>query len=91
MKASTFSTRVTASHTAKDGTRTRAACGLDGRQAVAIDQTGGGGDVTAYVAVEDPHYLLKLEQAEDEGVFTFSRFDEEFAVAAPPEDQTYTP
>ncbi|MFB9315199.1 serine/threonine-protein kinase [Nocardioides plantarum] len=62
---------------------------VDGRPAIAIDQTGG--DVTAYVAVDDPHYLLKVEQAEDDGVFVFSKFDEEFTVAAPPASDVYTP
>lgn len=59
---------------------------LDGQPVVKVD-TGdalsGGGTSVAFVAIDDPHYILKLD-AGTEGSFTFSGFDEPFAAQAPP-------
>ena len=65
----------------KDGTDE-----VDGEEAVKIT----GDDSTAYIATDEPHYILKLEGSgeEDEGAMTFSAFDEEIDVEAPAEDDT---
>ena len=59
---------------------------LDGQPVVKID-TGdamSGGDTSvAFVAIDDPHYIVRLD-AGTEGSFTFSGFDEPFAAQAPP-------
>jgi hypothetical protein len=62
---------------------------VDGQDAVAVDnKTEDDGTSTGYIAVDEPHYLLKLEktEGEDTGTVTFSEFDEDFEVEAPADD-----
>ncbi len=63
----------------KDGTED-----VDGAEAVKIT----GGDSTAFIAADDPHYILKLAGSGDgEGEITFSEFDEDIEVEAPADDE----
>ena len=62
---------------------------VDGESAVAVvGEDDDGGEITAWVAVDDPHYLLKLEKegGEESGSFTFSDFDEPVDIEAPAEE-----
>jgi hypothetical protein len=62
---------------------------VDGEGAIELtSETEDGGTTTAYVATDDPHYILKLEQkgGDEPGSFTFSDFDEELEVEAPAEE-----
>ena len=53
---------------------------VDGEDAVAID----GEKSTAYIATDEPHYILKLESnGDEEGDASFSEFDEDVDVEAP--------
>ncbi|CAN5273923.1 hypothetical protein BH09ACT12_BH09ACT12_22430 [soil metagenome] len=67
---------------------------IDGRDVVKVDTggtggTGAGGDTSvAFVAVTDPHYILKLDGGLD-GSFTFSAFDEPFSAEPPPADEVF--
>lgn len=64
----------------KDGTED-----VDGEDAVKIT----GKDSTAFIATDEPHYILKLEgSGAEEGAITFSAFDEEIDVEAPAADDT---
>ncbi|HYF73005.1 MAG TPA: hypothetical protein VD864_09295 [Nocardioides sp.] len=63
---------------------------VDGDETVAIDnEDPEDGTSTAYILVDEPHYIVKLEktEGEDTGEVTFSEFDEEFDVEAPGEDE----
>ncbi len=60
---------------------------IDGEEVVKITNGTGSDEVTAYVRVEAPHYVVKLESTSDQGDFTFGKFDEPFEVTAPPEDE----
>jgi hypothetical protein len=63
---------------------------VDGDEVVLVDnEDPEDGTSTGYVLVDDPHYLVKIEKTdgEDSGTVTFSAFDEEFDVEAPPEDE----
>lgn len=63
---------------------------VDGEETVAIDnEDPENGTSTGYVLVDDPHYLVKVEKTdgEDTGEVTFSEFNEDFTVEAPPEDE----
>ncbi|MDO9457893.1 serine/threonine-protein kinase [Nocardioides sp.] len=60
---------------------------LEGASVLAIDQSSADGDLTAYIDVKEPHYLRKLDVPGDEASYSFSRFDEEFTVEAPPADK----
>lgn len=62
---------------------------LDGQQVVKVDNTSAKGTSTGYVAVDDPHYLLKVERTEGDqpGKIEFSDFDDQFAVEAPADDE----
>jgi hypothetical protein len=64
----------------KDGTDE-----VDGEEAVKL----AGVDATAYIAADEPHYILMLEGTEEgeEGTVTFSEFDEEIDVEAPAADE----
>jgi len=48
-----------------------------------------GKPVVAWVATDDPHYILKLQvtQGSEPGIITFSDFDKTVTVQAPPSDQ----
>ncbi len=64
---------------------------IDGITVVAVDSTDEDGEAsTGYVAVEEPHYLVRIEktEGEDTGTVTFSEFDEPIEVEAPAEDDT---
>jgi hypothetical protein len=63
---------------------------LDGAEVVLVDnEDPEDGTSTGYVLVDEPHYLVKVEKTdgEDTGSVSFSEFDEEFDVEAPPEDE----
>jgi hypothetical protein len=51
-----------------------------------------GGTTTVWVAVEDPHHILKVERegGDSPGTITFSEFDEDASIEAPAEDETIT-
>ncbi len=67
----------------KDGTED-----VDGDEAVKIVGTEEGSDTTAFVATDEPHYILKVAvTGDDEGEATFSEFDEEVDAEAPAEDE----
>lgn len=57
---------------------------VDGDEAIEIT----GDDSSAFIATDEPHYILKLEGTAEgeEGSMTFSDFDEEIEVEAPAED-----
>ena len=62
---------------------------VDGDETIAIDnEDPEDGTSTGYVLVDDPHYLVKIENTsgDDTGSVTFSEFDEDFDVTAPADD-----
>jgi len=64
---------------------------VDGEEAVKIVGDDDGSETTAYVAVDDPHYILKVVvTGDDEGEATFSEFDEDVEVEAPADDEVVT-
>ncbi len=64
---------------------------VDGDEAVRIVGTEDGSETTAFVAVDEPHYILKILVTGDEaGEATFSDFDEDIEVEAPAEEDTIT-
>ena len=67
---------------------------VDGQEAVKLtrDDEESGGTITVWVAVEDPHHILKVEQAggDSPGGFTFSEFDEDADIEAPADDEVVT-
>jgi hypothetical protein len=73
----------------KDGTED-----VDGQEAVKLtrDDEESGGTITVWVAVDDPHHILKVEQAEGDspGSFTFSDFDADASIEAPADDEIIT-
>ena len=64
---------------------------VDGQEAVKLtrDDEESGGTITVWVAVDDPHHILKVEQAEGDspGSFTFSEFDDDASIEAPAQDE----
>jgi hypothetical protein len=63
---------------------------VGGQQAVRLASTSDDDEpVTVWVAVDEPHVILKMEvtEGDEPGAFTFSDFDEELAVEAPPADE----
>lgn len=63
---------------------------VGGEEAVKLSaETDDGDPVTAWVAVDEPHYILKMEvtDGDEPGTMTFSDFDEELDVEAPAEDE----
>ncbi|QIG44990.1 hypothetical protein G5V58_21435 [Nocardioides anomalus] len=63
---------------------------LDDQDVVAVDNTSAdGGTATAYILLDDPHYVLKVEKTagDDQGAVEFSEFDEDFDVDAPTPDE----
>ncbi len=67
---------------------------VDGQEAVKLtrDDKESGGTITVWVALADPHHILKVEQAEGDspGSFTFSAFNEDASIAAPADDEVIT-
>lgn len=67
---------------------------VDGQEAVKLtrDDKESGGTITVWVAVDDPHHILKVEQAEGDspGSFTFSEFNEDASIEAPADDEVVT-
>jgi hypothetical protein len=67
---------------------------VDGEEAVKLtrDAQQGGGTITVWVAVDDPHHILKVEQAEGDspGTITFSEFDKDVSIDAPTDDEAIT-
>ena len=64
---------------------------IDGQEAVVLDsETDDGDPLTAWVSVDDPHYILQMEvtEGEEPGKVTFSEFDEDVSIEAPAEDET---
>ncbi|ANH37913.1 hypothetical protein I601_1477 [Nocardioides dokdonensis FR1436] len=63
---------------------------VDGTSAVAVVSTDEDGEVsTGFVAVDEPHHLLRIEktEGEDPGSVVFSGFDEEVGASAPADDE----
>ena len=61
---------------------------IDGADAVRIDYTNAAGDGSAYVLVDGEHYIVKVERTGDqEGIATFSAFDEAITTEPPAEDE----
>jgi hypothetical protein len=63
---------------------------VDGQDAVKLSgEDNSGKPVVAWVATDDPHYILKLQvsQGSEPGVITFSDFDKTVTVQAPPSEQ----
>lgn len=63
---------------------------VDGRRAVRLaGETDSGDPVTVWIAIEAPHHIVKMEvtQGDEPGTITFSDFDEDFGIEAPPEDE----
>jgi hypothetical protein len=63
---------------------------VDGQDAVKLTgKDSNGKPVTAWIATEDPHYILKMQvtQGTEPGTLTFTDFDESVDVQAPPSDQ----
>jgi hypothetical protein len=64
---------------------------VEGQEAVELtrDDKESGGTTSVWVAVDDPHHIVKVEQegSEASSSFTFSEFDEETTVEAPAEDE----
>ncbi|HET7196692.1 MAG TPA: hypothetical protein VFI99_17025 [Nocardioides sp.] len=56
------------------------------------DAPQGGGTITVWVATDDPHHILKVEQAggDSPGTFTFSEFDQDASIEAPADDEVIT-
>jgi hypothetical protein len=64
---------------------------VDGDEAVKVVGDDDGSETTAYVAVDSPHYILKVVvTGDDEGEASFSAFDEDVDVEAPAEADTIT-
>jgi hypothetical protein len=67
---------------------------VDGREAIKLtrDDEETGGTITVWVALDDPHHILKVEQAEGDspGTFSFSEFDEDASIEAPADDEVIT-
>jgi hypothetical protein len=67
---------------------------VDGVEAIKLtrDAQDSDGTITVWVAVDDPHHILKVEQAgsASPGSFTFSEFDEDAAIEAPADDEVIT-
>ena len=67
---------------------------VDGTEAIKLtrDAQEGGGTITVWVAVDDPHHILKVEQSggDSPGSFKFSEFDEDASIEAPADDEVIT-
>jgi hypothetical protein len=67
---------------------------VDGQEAIKLNRENeeGGGTTTVWVAVDDPHHFLKVEQAggDSPGSFTFSEFDEDASIEAPADGEAIT-
>ncbi len=65
---------------------------VDGDEAVKVVGTDDDdNETTVFVAVDEPHYILKVEvTGDDAGEATFSDFDEDIEVEAPAEEDTVT-
>lgn len=62
---------------------------VDGIAVVAVESTDEDGETsTGYVAVEEPHHLVRIEktEGEDTGTVTFTEFDEPLEVEAPADE-----
>ena len=66
---------------------------VDGQEAIKLTRDKkDGGTTTVWVAMEDPHHFLKVEQegGDSPGSFTFSEFDQDVSIEAPAEDEAIT-
>jgi hypothetical protein len=66
---------------------------VDGAEAITLTRDDEqDGTITVWVAVEDPHHILKVEQegGDAPGSFTFSEFDQDAAIEAPADDEVMT-
>ncbi len=64
---------------------------VDGIAVVAVESTDEDGETsTGYIAVEEPHHLVRIEktEGEDTGTVTFTEFDEPLEVEAPADEDT---
>jgi hypothetical protein len=63
---------------------------VDGTEAVTVDsETDEGDPLTVWVAVDEPHHILKMEvtEGDEPGTVTFSEFDEPLDLEPPAEDE----
>ncbi len=61
---------------------------VDGEEAVKVVGDDDGSETTAFIAVDEPHYILKVEvTGDDAGEATFSDFDDDVDVEAPGDDE----
>lgn len=63
---------------------------VDGQEAIVIDaETEEGDKLTAWVATDDPHYVLKMQvdTGDEPGEITFSDFDEKLDIQPPSDDE----
>jgi hypothetical protein len=66
---------------------------VDGQEAIKLTgKKEDGGTTTVWVAVDDPHHILKVERegGDSSGSLTFSEFDQDVSVAAPAADEVIT-
>lgn len=66
---------------------------VDGAEAITLTRDDEQeGTITVWVAVDDPHHILKVQQegGDAPGSFTFSEFDEDAAIEAPADDEVIT-
>jgi len=67
---------------------------VDGTETIKLtrDATQGDGTITVWVATDDPHHILKVEQAggESPGSFSFSEFDQDASIEAPADNEVIT-
>ena len=69
---------------------------LDGQEAIKLTRDNaddeGGGTTTVWVAVDDPHHILKVERESGEAPssVSFSEFGEDVSIEAPGDDEVIT-
>jgi hypothetical protein len=59
---------------------------LSKQEAVKVEQAEDGQREVLYIRVDEPHYLLRVEESEVD-YFEFSEFDADVEIQAPPDDQ----
>jgi hypothetical protein len=63
---------------------------VDGQEAIIIEGESDEGDpIKAWIATDDPHYILKMEvtSGDEPGEISFSDFDEDLDIEAPADDE----
>jgi len=62
---------------------------IDGAEVIEVTGEDEGGTTSVWVSTADPHYILEIEKVggTEPGKFTFSDFNEDFAIEAPAADE----